>query len=54
MERVALYCRVSTNSQEERHTIEDQVVTCRAYAEQQDYELVEEFKDDGISCLALG
>jgi site-specific DNA recombinase len=49
MERVAIYARVSTNAQEERQTIKDQLDACRAYCGRQGYEVVEEFKDDGIS-----
>src|SRR3990172_2834056 len=49
MERVALYARVSTAGQEERHTIESQLTACREYIKQHGYEPVAEFLDDGVS-----
>lgn len=48
-ERVAIYARVSTEGQAERQTIESQLTACREHAERQGYEVVGEFKDDGVS-----
>jgi site-specific DNA recombinase len=49
VKQAAIYARVSTAGQEERHTIESQLVACREYAEHQGYDVVGEFKDDGVS-----
>jgi len=48
-ERVAIYARVSTDDQAERNTIELQIIACRDYCKAEEYEVVEEFKDDGVS-----
>jgi site-specific DNA recombinase len=47
--KAAIYARVSTEEQTERATIQTQLTACRAYAERQGWEVVEEVKDDGVS-----
>jgi site-specific DNA recombinase len=49
MERVAIYARVSTEGQAERQTIDSQLDACRAYCAERGYEVVEEFRDNGVS-----
>lgn len=50
MKRVAVYCRVSSDDQKERETIENQVELLTAYIEiKEDLELHDVFLDDGIS-----
>lgn len=50
MRRVALYCRVSSDDQKERGTIENQVETLRTYVDMKDdMESYKEYLDDGIS-----
>jgi site-specific DNA recombinase len=49
MDECAIYCRVSTDEQAERGTIETQLESCRAYAERNGLYVVYEFKDEGIS-----
>lgn len=54
MKRVAIYCRVSSDNQKERETIENQVETLETYIEMnQDLKLVNKFLDDGISGTIL-
>lgn len=43
------YCRTSTENQREEKTIELQVESLTKYAEKSDIEIVEWFKDDGVS-----
>ncbi len=43
------YARVSTGNQREEKTIEIQEQALKEYAEQNNYELVKIFKDDGVS-----
>jgi site-specific DNA recombinase len=47
--RAGIYCRVSTDEQAERQTIEGQLDACREYCQAKGYEIVAEFRDDGIS-----
>ena len=48
-ERVAIYARVSTDEQAERQTIADQLDACREYCRAKGYEVITEFRDDGVS-----
>lgn len=48
-DRVAIYARVSTDEQAERQTIESQLHACREYAARQEWEVVAEFRDEGVS-----
>jgi len=48
-ERVAIYARVSTDEQAERQTIAGQLDACREYCLAKGYEIVAEFRDDGVS-----
>ncbi|MGB2695122.1 MAG: recombinase family protein, partial [Dehalococcoidia bacterium] len=48
-ERVAIYCRVSTDAQEERQTIQSQIKDCREHCERKGYEIADEFLDDGVT-----
>ena len=45
MKRVAIYCRVSTDSQ----TVENQLLQLREVALRNDWEVVNEYCDEGIS-----
>jgi len=47
--RLVGYCRVSTDIQKEQNTIEIQEKALAQFADKNDYELVEVFKDEGIS-----
>ncbi len=47
--RAVLYCRVSSDEQRERQTIEGQLHDVRQHAAREGYEVVTEIKDDGIS-----
>jgi site-specific DNA recombinase len=49
MDRVALYLRVSTDEQATAGTIETQSVACRDYCRQRGLEVVEEYRDEGVS-----
>ncbi|MEG2412893.1 MAG: recombinase family protein [Clostridium sp.] len=50
MKRVAIYCRVSSDDQKERETIENQVDILKTYIEmKEDLELACEYLDDGVS-----
>jgi len=49
MTRVVIYGRVSTDEQAERQTIENQLDACRSYCLQHEYEVVTEFRDEGVS-----
>jgi site-specific DNA recombinase len=50
MERVALYCRVSSDDQKERDTIENQVEILNTYAEMNEHmEVIDEYLDNGVS-----
>lgn len=50
MKKVALYCRVSSDDQKERETIENQVDILKTYIEMKDdLEIYDEFLDDGVS-----
>ena len=46
---VAIYARVSTDQQAERNTIESQLSACREWAASNNYAVVEEFRDEGVS-----
>ena len=48
-EKVAIYARVSSEDQAERQTVEAQLHACRRYAEQHDWQVVVEFRDEGVS-----
>jgi len=49
MFRVAVYLRVSTDEQAAAGTIEIQAVACREYCGRNGLEIVDEYRDDGIS-----
>lgn len=50
MKRVALYCRVSSDDQKERETIENQVEILNTYVEMKDeLSIYEHYLDDGVS-----
>lgn len=51
MKRAAIYCRVSTDDQKERDTIENQIEVLKSYIEMNnnEYKLVAEYLDNGIS-----
>ena len=49
MTKVAIYSRVSTEDQAEAQTIETQLSACRDYCLRAGYEVVEVFKDEGVS-----
>jgi len=49
MKRAIGYARVSTLTQRDNETIEEQVKALRGYAEANGYELVDVYRDDGIS-----
>lgn len=50
MKKVALYCRVSSDDQKERETIENQIDILKTYIEmKEELEVYGEFLDDGIS-----
>ncbi|MEG6615341.1 recombinase family protein [Peptococcaceae bacterium 1198_IL3148] len=47
--RVAIYCRVSSEDQQERGTIENQIEFAKKYCDLHQLDIVEWFKDDGIT-----
>ncbi len=49
MTTAAIYARVSTDEQAEKHTIENQLDACRSYCERAGFEVVNEFLDAGVS-----
>ena len=49
MKKIIAYCRVSTDNQKEEGTIEIQVEAIKDYCKSRDLELVEIFKDEGVS-----
>lgn len=49
MEKVVAYCRTSTENQRDEKTIELQVESLAKYASKHNMEVVEWFKDDGVS-----
>ena len=49
MTTAAIYARVSTDEQADKNTIENQLSRCRAYCEQAGYEIIQEFRDEGVS-----
>jgi site-specific DNA recombinase len=49
MKKIIAYCRVSTDNQKEEGTIELQVEAIKDYCKSKDLELVEVFKDEGVS-----
>ncbi len=49
MTTAAIYARVSSDEQVAKGTIENQLYACRTYCEQAGYEVIEEFRDDGVS-----
>ena len=49
--KAAIYARVSTDEQASKGTIEHQIDACRAYCEKAGFDVVDEFKDDGVSGL---
>jgi len=51
--RAAIYARVSTETQEKEHTIGSQLEALRAYAVQNEMQVVEEFTDEGYSGARL-
>ena len=46
---VAIYCRVSSDQQREKRTIDSQVSTLTAYAERYNYHVYRIYQDDGFS-----
>jgi DNA invertase Pin-like site-specific DNA recombinase len=50
--KVALYARYSTDNQRDA-SISDQFRVCRAYAEKQGWQIVEEYSDHAISGASL-
>ncbi|MBU3107184.1 recombinase family protein [Clostridium gasigenes] len=50
MNKIAIYCRVSSDDQKERETIENQVDTLETYIEMKDnFTFYEKYLDDGVS-----
>ena len=49
MTRAVIYARVSTDEQASKGTIEHQIDACRDYCEKAGFDVVQEFKDDGVS-----
>lgn len=47
--KIAIYCRTSTNRQENDQTIESQIWALKKYAKEQGWEIVKEYRDDGWS-----
>ena len=47
--RAAVYSRVSTDEQADKGTIENQIHACREYCKKAGYEVVEDFRDEGVS-----
>ena len=47
--RVSAYCRVSTDLQREKNSIQTQVEMIESYCKEKGYTLVETYCDDGIS-----
>ena len=47
--KAAAYCRVSTEDQREKQSIETQIAELQSYAQRENIELVEFYKDDGVS-----
>ena len=47
--RVAVYARVSSAEQQKGGNIESQITECLAYCERTDLEVVEVYRDDGVS-----
>jgi len=47
--KTAIYARVSTEGQAERQTIESQLLACRDYCAQHNYEVIGEYLEDGVS-----
>ncbi len=48
-EKVGIYCRVSTQEQRKSKSIKNQIEFAKDYCELHDYEVVEWYKDDGVS-----
>jgi site-specific DNA recombinase len=53
MKHVAIYARVSTDSQEEQRTIESQLAVLREVCQQSEVLVVNEYIDDGFSGATL-
>ena len=50
MKNVAIYCRVSSDDQKERETIENQVEILESYVEiRENLKIIKKYLDDGIS-----
>lgn len=49
MERVAVYCRVSTEEQRERQSIENQIEQAKDYCQRQGYIINDFYSDNGVS-----
>lgn len=47
--RAAIYARVSTPGQAEKHTIDQQLTECQAYCETKGYEVIGKFHDDWMT-----
>ena len=47
--RIVAYCRVSTDNQKEEGTINLQVDAIREYCQKKGFDLVDTFKDEGVS-----
>ncbi len=49
MEKVAIYCRVSTEEQRERQSIENQIGYAKDYCQREGYIIYDFYSDDGLS-----
>jgi len=49
MEKVAVYCRVSTEEQKERHSIDNQVDFAKEFCKRNEYLTYDYYLDNGIS-----
>lgn len=47
--RVALYCRVSTEEQKKKNSVEMQLLDLRKYCEQRDFSIHKEYSDEAVS-----
>jgi DNA invertase Pin-like site-specific DNA recombinase len=50
--RVLLYARVNTKTQAERKTCQSQITDCRRYADENGYEIVQGYIEEGVSGAA--
>ena len=52
IKRAVIYARYSTDLQKDK-SIEDQIALCRAYAERNGYQIIEEYKDHAVSGASI-